>query len=204
MRFARLSYILALQLMLAPLGAQGPSGAVAPSGTKLKILTIDGEGVINNIQQRIARDVTVQVNDENDKPVVGATVAFTLPSEGVSGTFANGATTVTATSNDYGRVVIRGFRPNNIAGKLQIHVNASYRGQTARVTVTQFNMAIQHATHKAGHGKIIAVLAAIGAVAAGGAYAGMHKSESSPSTLAPPAVASVGISPGTGTVGPPH
>ena len=38
----------------------------------LNLVVVEGEGQINNIKQRSAREPVVQVQDENHKPVAGA------------------------------------------------------------------------------------------------------------------------------------
>ena len=78
----------------------------------LNLVVLEGEGATNNIRQRTAREPIVQVEDENHKPVAGAIVVFTLPSNGAGGTFANGARTLTMVSDSKGQAVARGFRPN--------------------------------------------------------------------------------------------
>lgn len=55
------------------------SAQVAPM---LNLVVLEGEGATNNIRQRTAREPIVQVEDENHKPVAGAIVVFTLPSNG--------------------------------------------------------------------------------------------------------------------------
>src|SRR5437899_1160269 len=105
---ALLSYLLVLQSMLPPAAAQQ---AELP---KLNIIVVEGEGAINNIRQRTAREPIVQVEDENHRPVAGAAVVFTLPSRGASGVFANGAKNVTVLTDDQGRAVARGLKPNNV------------------------------------------------------------------------------------------
>jgi len=59
--------------------------------TQLRIVIMEGEGAVNNIRQRDAREPIVQIQDENRRPILGAVVTFTLPNSGPSGTFANGA-----------------------------------------------------------------------------------------------------------------
>jgi hypothetical protein len=202
MDFAGIATALVLQLALAPLMAQLPAPPPPASGG-LKVLILEGEGVINNVRQRAARELSAQVNDEQEKPVAGATVSFLLPSQGPGGTLPNGTSNTTVQTDAHGRAVAKGFRPNNLPGKLEISVTASYQGRAGRATITQFNMLVQAAPRKSGHGKIIAIVALVGAAAAGGAYAGLHKSGSTP-VSAPAPIPSITLSPGTGTVGAPH
>ena len=57
----------------------------APAPAKLNIVIVEGEGAINNIRQRTAREPIVQVEDENRRPVAGAAVLFLLPEDGPGG-----------------------------------------------------------------------------------------------------------------------
>jgi hypothetical protein len=173
----------------------------------LNLVVVEGEGQINNIRQRTAREPVVQVEDENHRPVAGAIVVFTTPSNGASGVFANGSHTLTVTTDETGRAVARGMRPNAARGQFQIHVNASYQGRTANKNISQTNAVLTAAgtvaAGGAGHAKLIAVLAAVGAAAAGGiVYATQQGGGSSPTT--PAAASPTTISAGSGSVGPPR
>ena len=164
---------------------------------------MEGEGGINNIRQHSAQMPTVRVEDEKQHPVAGAVVVFALPTDGPSGVFQNGAKTLTVTTNDQGLASAHGLKPNAVSGEMQIHINVSYQGRTARALITQFNMTVPSA--KAGSGKLLVIIALVGAAAAGGAYAGLHKSGSSSSSgTQPTAAVPISITPGTGTVGPPQ
>jgi hypothetical protein len=188
-----LSYLLILQTL--------PPSARAQTG-QLNLVIVEGDGAINNIRQRTAREPIVQVEDENHKPIAGAVVVFLLPDQGASGVFANGSHTLTVTTDAQGRAVAHGFRPNNVAGKMQMRVTASYQGKTANATISQSNAAAGAAAGAAGAGisaKLIAILAIAGAAAAGGAIAATRGGGHS--TAAPQTTT---ISPGTGTVGAPH
>jgi len=178
-----------------------PAAAQAPM---LNLVVVEGEGQINNIRQRTAREPVVQVQDENHRPVAGAIVTFTLPSNGAGGTFANGARTLTVTTNEQGQAVARGFQPNTARGQFQMRVNASHNGQTGSTNITMTNAVLTAtgAVAAAGHGKLIAVLAAAGAAAAGGiAYGVTRGGGTTPTT---PPVPPVTIAASTGTVGPPR
>lgn len=172
----------------------------------LNLIVVEGEGAINNIRQRTAREPIVQVQDENHRPVAGAIVTFTLPGRGASGVFGNGSQTLTVTTDQQGQAVARGLRPNTVRGQMQIRVNANYRGQTASVTITQTNAIIGAAAGAAAggaiSGKLIAILAVVGAAAAGGAvYATHNGGGNSPNPAVNPPTT---VSAGTGQVGPPR
>ncbi len=119
-----------------------PVFAETQSSRRLKIVVKAGEGATNNIKLRLARELMVQVVDENDNPVAQAAVLFTLPDSGAGGAFANSAKTLTVMTNKEGLAVAQGFVPNDIAGSFVIQVDASYQGLTAAATITQSNVVI--------------------------------------------------------------
>jgi hypothetical protein len=189
-------------LLTAPLA---PVAMAQAAGAQLNLVIVEGDGAINNIRQRTAREPIVQVEDENHRPVAGAVVAFTLPSQGASGVFANGSHTLTAITDQQGRAIARGLRPNNVQGQYQIHVTASHNGQTASTNITQSNAIVAGAAGAGAaagiSGKLIAVLAIAAAAAAGGALYATHSGGNNNNTTAPTLVT---ISAGTGTVGAPR
>ncbi|MCL5744005.1 MAG: hypothetical protein M1541_08775 [Acidobacteria bacterium] len=174
----------------------------------MNIVIVEGEGAINNIRQRTAREPIVQVEDENHRPVAGAVVVFTLPDRGASGVFPNGSHSTTIISDAQGRAVARGLRPNNVAGQYQVHVNASYQGMTGTATLTQTNVAAAAAGGAAAAGisaKLIAILAVAGAAVAGGVVVATRGGNNgSPTPAGPAAPPPVVITPGTATVGAPQ
>ena len=168
----------------------------------LRIVIVEGEGAINNIKQRINREPIVQVEDENHKPIAGASVTFFLPNQGPGGTFANGTNSLTATTNTQGDAVARGIHFNNQAGTMEIRVAASLGGQTASAIITQTNVLGSAASGGSGGGmsratKILILVAIAGGVA-GGVVAATHRGGS---TTATPTTT---ITPGTVTVGAPQ
>jgi hypothetical protein len=147
---------------------QGQESPPTAAG-KIQIVIIEGEGAINNVRQRVAREPIVQVEDENRRPVAGAAVTFLLPNQGASASFANGSQSLTITTDAQGRAVARGLRPNNVNGQYEIRVNASSEGRTASTTIHQTN-ALAAAVAAGGlSAKLIAILAIAGGAAAAGA-----------------------------------
>src|ERR1700753_3874147 len=98
-----------------------PFAALAQAPHTLNLVIVEGDGAINNIRQRTAREPIVQVEDENHKPVAGAAVVFALADQGAGGTFTSGSHTLTAVTDNQGRAIARGFHPNNVQGQYQIH-----------------------------------------------------------------------------------
>jgi hypothetical protein len=160
MRFLSILLCLLISLPLSPF-------AIAQTAVgKINLVVVEGEGAINNIRQRTARESIVQVEDENHRPKAGAAVVFTLPSQGAGGAF-SGQQTLTVMSDSRGRAVARGFRPNKLEGRFEVRVNASYQGQTATATIVQSNVvsAVGAAAAAGISAKLITILA-IGAAAA--------------------------------------
>jgi len=170
--------------------------------TEINIVVLEGEGATNNVRQRAARDPVVRVEDENHKPIAGVAVVFTLPTEGATGEFANGAKSLTIMTDNQGQATAQSLKMNPVAGKVPIHVNASYRGLTARTSITQFSVlppGAKASSSSGGHGGLITVLVVLGAAAAGGgAYFATRSSGSAVNP--PPTVAPIGITAGTGTI----
>lgn len=101
---------------------------IDPSSFHIAIL--DGEGALNNIQGRVAREPVVQVEDKDHKPVAGAYVEFDTPSNGAGASFANGSTHFATTTNTDGLATASGLRNNGLTGGFVIVVHVAYQGQS--------------------------------------------------------------------------
>lgn len=185
-------------LIATSLPAQTPVSATAP--TQINILILEGEGAINNVRQRVARESMVQVEDENHKPVAGAAVTFFLPGDGPSGVFSNGSRSITVLTDEQGKAAVRGMRVNKVQGRMQIRVQASFKGLTSTATITQTTVvaAAAVAGGAAISGKLLAIIL-LGAT--GGVVGGVVAANSGGGAKTPAAVA---VSAGTPSVGPPH
>ena len=159
---------IALGLLLAMPNMVPAASVQEQAPTKLNIVIVEGEGAINNVRQRTAREPIVQVEDENHRPVAGALVIFTLPEKGPSGVFPNGSRSLQVMTNNKGQAVAKGIRVNNVSGKFQIQVEASYKGVSATEVINQANAVLTAAAAAGGGaGKIVSILAVIGAATAG-------------------------------------
>jgi hypothetical protein len=183
-----------------------PAAFAQEPAHKLNLVIVEGDGAINNIRQRTAREPIVQVEDENHKPVAGAAVLFLLPEHGAGGTFADGSHSLSAVTNAQGRAVAHGIHLNGVQGQFQIQVTASYNGMTATTAISQSI----GAAAAAGAGgavaaaaistKLVVILVVAAAAVAGGTYYATHSGGSGNSA----AVATgTSITAGIGTVGPP-
>jgi hypothetical protein len=185
-------------LLWIPLLAQTPPGP-------LNLVVVAGEGAANHTGSRTAQAAVVRVEDGAGKPVPGAAVVFSLPTDGPSGEFADQSKTLVVTTDARGEASTGPLRLNTVPGRLQIHVNASWRGAAARTNVTQFVMNVPGKSAGGGKKVGLILLAVVGAAAAGGAaYAfGGKSSAATPTPAAPPPVP-IGITPTPGTVGGPR
>ena len=115
-----------------------PSWAqLQPSPSSFHIAIIDGEGALNNVEGRLAREPIVQVEDKNHKRVPGAYVEFDTPNvPGQPGAqFADGSTRYVATTDAAGQAVASGLKNNSVTGKFDIHVTVRYQGQVVGTAV---------------------------------------------------------------------
>ena len=203
-RVPRVSRLLCMLLaeIVAVTYTTPPVRAQAPEPKQLTISILEGEGAINNIRQRTAREAIVQVQDENHKPVAGVAVTFFLADHGASGVFANGSQSMTVLTDSNGQAAMRGMVPNKMAGKMEIRVSARLGNLNADAVITQTNAAgAAGAGGAAISGKVIALIVVVAAAAVGaGVYLGTRGSSSTPATP-PPAV--VTITAGSPTVGHP-
>jgi hypothetical protein len=139
---ARLCAVLVAALLviepMAPLHAQDSAGGPPRS---LQIVILDGEGALNNIQSRTAREPIVQVQDHNHKPVAGAVLLFSIHggADGAGGTFAGGASTLSVTTGADGIARASGLTPNATKGAWQIAVTATFGALTAAAIINELN-----------------------------------------------------------------
>lgn len=195
--FGLLAQALVWTLALPALTAQNTPG------TKLKIEVVEGEGALNDVQNRRAKEPVVRVLDANEQPLRGATVNFMLPELGASGVFPASGTNLTIQTDENGRATARGLQPNNIAGPFQIRVTASWRGQTASAVINQTNIA--RAAVKRSSSKKIAIIVVIAGGGAVGALLAARGGGSSSTPAQPPTpTPTTTITPGSGSFGPPH
>ena len=180
---ARLFLTFCLVCGLGWVGRAAAQPAISPADTSgLKVSVLEGQGAINNIRLRRAKDPLVQVMDGKDRPVAGATVTMALPSTGPSGAFVDGSKTLVVQTDAEGRAHGRGLHPNGVPGQFRIAVTASYQGQVARAAIAQTNAGANVGRSSA---KTFTILAIVGGAAAGGAFAALGRGGSRQSSTAP-------------------
>jgi hypothetical protein len=115
---------LALMLGTDPGIAQAPAaqGIQTTAGNRLMIMIVGGEEPLMNLKPRVAREVIVEVHDENNRPVGAATVTLVL-------TTRRGTVTATALTTDNGRAALS-VTPN-AAGTANVSISAAAVGGQA-------------------------------------------------------------------------
>jgi hypothetical protein len=186
-----LAQTLILLMFQALVVAQEPP---TPTGApKLNIVVISGDGAINNIKSRTARETIVEVRDENNKPVAGASVAFLLPDSGPGLVSSNGTRMISTLTDANGRAAARGLKPNGQSGRFNLQVRANYQQSFGQLVISQSNIV---AAGAAISGLTVALIAIGAAAAAGTAYAVTRDNGATRGT--------VGINPGSPTAGAPR
>lgn len=187
----------AAALILLNLTSPPCASAQTPAPLKLQIVILGGEGSINNIKQRTAREPIVEVRDENNRPVAGAIVLFAAPDRGASGVFLNGTRFTRVTTDANGQAVGRDFKPNQSSGNMQMTVTATLNGLTASAVINMVNAGGAGGGGGLSNGAKFSIVALAAAAGLAAGLAGMKGNErNTPGT--PP---SITITPGTGVVG---
>jgi len=191
-----------LQAWWAPLATQSLAvllcAVLARSATVVpRIEVLEGDGAINNIRLHRAKEPVVRVVDQDGHPIPNVAVTFLLPGKGAGGSFANGQSSITVITDQDGRAVGHGLRPNGSAGQFEIRVTTSLEGQAATANIMQTNA---EPAQGGGSSKALLIVALIGGAAAAGAAVAL-KGKSSTNTQT--GNSGVVISPGIPIFGPP-
>jgi hypothetical protein len=176
------------------------AGTVVLNGSVIvQIKVLEGEGSVYKIGSRATRGLTVLVTDENGKPLENAAVSFRLPDEGPSGVFNSGLRSEVVTTGADGRATVWGMQWNKTPGPVEIRITVVKDQARAGIVSTQYlsdsvapkggGEGVFTASHKS-HTKLI-----LGALAAGGAAAGLAfgHSKGSAAPVGPTAPSSVQI-----------
>lgn len=178
------------------------SQVMAQSQPAIAVRVIQGDNAINSIRMRRGHDPVVQVLDPTGEPLANATVSFLLPASGPSAAFGDSGLSLTVQTDQRGTAIGRGLIPNRLEGQFRIRATASWRGESASVTLTQTNAEAQETSSRS---KWIAIAAAVGGAAVGGiVLASRGGSDPTPGGSTGGNGSSGTIVPGTPSVGPPR
>ena len=180
-------------LGLMPAAAVYAQAAVSTAAPKALFITIlEGEGELNDVRARTAREPIVQVEDENHKPVAGALVVFAIPKGGAAGANFSGLNSLTVRTGADGRAIGRGFQVTRHTGNFEITVTATVASVQAAAVIheTNFLKGSRLANYTSNHPTLTTAIVGLGAFAAAGSLIAI---ESQPGGTT--------ITAGTGTVG---
>ena len=119
-----------------PVYAQSLNPGAGAGSQHLIITIIEGEGALNNIRQRDAREPIVQVTDENHKPVSGVALLFLIHgNSGASATFGSNSLTFSTTTDAQGIAHAGALHLGTHPGSITISVTASVNGVVAATAV---------------------------------------------------------------------
>ena len=170
--------------------------AIAADPDSLSIRIIEGQGAINNVRTHTARAPVIEVRNQQNMPVSGASVTFQAPFTGPGGAFGSERVLVTQTDSE-GRAIGRGLVPNGVTGPFEIHVTASFNSKVASSAIRQINASPSESRSSK---KLWWITLAAGA-AAGGVLAATHGHGSSTGV---PQVPSTSLVAGSSSFGPPQ
>jgi hypothetical protein len=130
---------LAASFAQAPqVAAPAKPAAPDPLPSPLTVFVIEGNNAVNSIPLLRSVTPTVEVRDQNEFPVEGATVVFTMPEQGPGGRFAGDQLSFTTRSDVQGQASAP-FVVNNLAGKFVIKVTATAGNRRGEASISQAN-----------------------------------------------------------------
>jgi hypothetical protein len=154
-----------------------PATLLPEAAESLELTLLQGEGALNNIRQRTAREPIVEVKDKNHKPVAGALVLFSINETNGAGATIDGATNFRVVTGPDGIARVPNYKPNNTAGQFTITVRATLGMLTTDVIIHQINITglevqpkprhISRLEHLVGHHPYIKVILIGGVVVTG-------------------------------------
>lgn len=110
------------------------------AGSAAAIAATSGTPQSAQVETAFASPLAATVKDASGNAVSGATVTFTAPASGASGTFAGGTTTVTATTDASGTATSPVFTANKIASAAGYAVTASVGGVATPASFSLTNL----------------------------------------------------------------
>jgi len=119
---------------------QAPKPAAPVSS--LKLLVLQGKDAVNDLQGRTFTIPIIELLDDNDQPVEGAQVIFSLPANGPGGFFPGNMITFTTRTNVQGQASAP-FTPNGVPGRFTIQVTATSIDRFGQVSIPQSNGTVE-------------------------------------------------------------
>src|SRR5437867_1531514 len=132
----RLAGMLVFLTFFAALSAPAEAQMAAQA---LKIVTLQGEGAVNDVKTKTITEPVVEIRDSRELPVADAEVVFQLPAMGPGGIFPDRSRVLITRTNGQGQAAATGLLPNSETGRFNIRVTAGSSGRTASAIIAQTN-----------------------------------------------------------------
>jgi hypothetical protein len=136
---ALLTLVCSVALLLFIEGCGGTSssgGSQSPPPVPASITATAGSGQSATVSTAFATNLGATVKDSSGNLISNASVTFTAPSTGASGTFANGMSTTVATTNGSGVAIASAFTANGTTGSYTVVASVSGVNSTAAFNLT--------------------------------------------------------------------
>jgi hypothetical protein len=104
----------------------------------LQIKVLEGDGAVHQAGVHITHPLTVEVTDENGRPVPSAAVSFQLPPDGPGGLFSNGLRTDLVVTDANGRAALHALQLNRTGGQFRIRITAVKEQARAGIVSLQY------------------------------------------------------------------
>ena len=105
----------------------------------LKVEVLEGWNAIHDVQRRTSSPTRIEVRDERNSVVEGATVQFKLPDFGPSGRFADGTNTYEVETNASGQARMADYLPNTVEGQFELAVTVTSLTGKGTILIPQRN-----------------------------------------------------------------
>src|SRR5262249_24893854 len=138
----------AYQAAAATPAPQAPAAKPQPTAGGLRIIALERQRAANVISLHTGTAPVVTVLDDNDRPVDGASVTFSLPTASAGATF-GGKFTYTTLTDGRGQAGAEGYEITDRPGRFEIQVTATWQNLTGRLTLTQTNFMAPEEARKA-------------------------------------------------------
>ena len=135
------TFLIATSLMPVSAWGQAAQPAAVPTTQSLKVFPLVGQNGVNDLERRVMTPLAVQILDQNDVPVDGATVIFRFPIAGPSATFADQQSSQTIRTGANGQARSIGWTANSQVGAFTVQITATRGNEQGVNTVTMSNIA---------------------------------------------------------------
>ena len=167
---------------------------------ELRVEIVQGNGARNIIGRMPTGPVGIRVLDQDNRPVPGASVVFSVPDDGAGGSFPTDSQFFMTVTDQNGRAFAR-FQPNEIEGEYNIRVLARASLITEIADIRQTNVAAVVRSPKSS-AKMITILAIAAAAAGAGIGLSSRGGNGNSGNQTPASVPSITF--GNSSIGAPH